>query len=69
VYYEEYVYISLTVSNADFWLSMTDAVCSKPVHVARSADEYLVTTLKHRKTFTVPGLSAFLWLVNLIFKA
>ena len=42
---------------------LTDAVCSKPVQLTNSRDEYLVTAVKHRRTFNIQGLSPFFWLV------
>jgi len=43
---------------------MTGAICSKPVQLTNSRDDYLVTELKHKKSFNIAGLSPFFWLVN-----
>jgi len=46
---------------------VTGAVCSKPVQLTNSRDEYLITALKHKKAFNIAGLSPFFWLVTFYF--
>jgi len=43
---------------------LSDAVHSKPVQLRNNQDDYLVTAVKHRKSFTIRGLSPFFWLAN-----
>jgi len=38
-------------------------MCSKPVQLT-NRDEYLITAVKHRKSFNIPGLSPFFWSVS-----
>jgi len=42
---------------------MTGAVFSKPVQLT-NRDEYLITAVKHRKSFNIRGLSPFFWSVS-----